>query len=173
LQSAWPERSVGNPFLDCLPGRLDGFHGLIRPPRRRAHPSGSGYASVQNAYKPSAFSDVKGWRWWWARECDNSLPQAVEAEEGEDELAVGDFVADGGGNPVACGADAALVAGWTEVAALLSFRSLARMRMQGKARRRSWPQSGHWRDSDSERDAPATFSGRFSALSPARRRRRA
>ena len=43
---------------------------------------------------------------------------AQDAGDGEDELAVGDFVADGGGNPVACGADAALVAGWTKVAAL-------------------------------------------------------
>jgi len=33
-------------------------------------------------------------------------------------LAVGDFVANGGGDPVAGGADAALVTGWTEVAAL-------------------------------------------------------
>ena len=33
-------------------------------------------------------------------------------------MAVGDFVADGGGDPVAGGADAALVTGWTEVAAL-------------------------------------------------------
>ena len=33
-------------------------------------------------------------------------------------MAVRDFVADGGGDPVAGGADAALVAGWAEVAAL-------------------------------------------------------
>ncbi len=33
-------------------------------------------------------------------------------------MAVGDFVANGGGDPVAGGADAALVAGWTKVAAL-------------------------------------------------------
>lgn len=38
--------------------------------------------------------------------------------DGEHELAVGHFVADGGGNPVARGADAALVAGLAEVAAL-------------------------------------------------------
>ena len=38
--------------------------------------------------------------------------------DGEDELAVRDFVADGGGDPVAGGADAALVAGGAEVAAL-------------------------------------------------------
>ena len=37
--------------------------------------------------------------------------------DGEDELAVRDFVADRGGNPFAGGADAALVAGGTEVAA--------------------------------------------------------
>lgn len=43
---------------------------------------------------------------------------AQEFGNGEDKLAVGDFVADGGGDPVAGGADAALVAGWTEVAAL-------------------------------------------------------
>jgi hypothetical protein len=35
-----------------------------------------------------------------------------------DELAVGDIVADGGGDPVAGGADAALMAGGAEVAAL-------------------------------------------------------
>jgi hypothetical protein len=38
--------------------------------------------------------------------------------DGEDELAVRDFVADGGGNPFAAGTDAALVAGGAEVAAL-------------------------------------------------------
>jgi hypothetical protein len=43
---------------------------------------------------------------------------AKDFGDGEDELAVGDFVANGGGDPVAGGADAALVAGWTEVAAL-------------------------------------------------------
>jgi len=52
LQAAWPERSVGNPFLDRLPGWLDGLHGL----------------------------DVEGWR-RRAREMDNVLPEAVEAEE--------------------------------------------------------------------------------------------
>ncbi len=39
---------------------------------------------------------------------------------GEDKLAVGDFVADGGGDPLANGAGAALVAGGAEVSALLS-----------------------------------------------------
>ena len=43
---------------------------------------------------------------------------AQDLGDGEDELAVGDFVADGGGDPVAGGADAALVAGGAEVAAL-------------------------------------------------------
>ena len=43
---------------------------------------------------------------------------AQDAGDGEDELAVRDFVADGGGDPVAGGADAALVAGGAEVAAL-------------------------------------------------------
>ena len=43
---------------------------------------------------------------------------AQDAWNGEDELAVGDFVADGGGDPVTGGADAALVAGGAEVAAL-------------------------------------------------------
>jgi hypothetical protein len=43
---------------------------------------------------------------------------AEDFRDGEDELAVGDFVADGGGDPVAGGADAALVAGRAEVAAL-------------------------------------------------------
>ena len=52
MQAAWPERSVGNPFLDRLPGRLDGLHGV----------------------------DVEGW-WGRAREMDDSLPEAVEAEE--------------------------------------------------------------------------------------------
>jgi hypothetical protein len=39
-----------------------------------------------------------------------------DAGDGEDELAVGDFVADGGGDPLAGGADAALVAGGAEAA---------------------------------------------------------
>ena len=43
---------------------------------------------------------------------------AEDLGDGEHELAVGHFVADGGGNPVARGADAALVAGRAEVAAL-------------------------------------------------------
>ncbi len=43
---------------------------------------------------------------------------AQDAWNGEDELAVGDFVADGGGDPVTGGADAALVAGGAEVATL-------------------------------------------------------
>ena len=42
---------------------------------------------------------------------------AQDLWDGEDELAVGNFVADGGGDPVARGADAALVAGRAEVAA--------------------------------------------------------
>ena len=41
-----------------------------------------------------------------------------DAGYGEDELTVGDFVADGGGDPVAGGADAALMAGRAEVAGL-------------------------------------------------------
>jgi len=40
--------------------------------------------------------------------------------DGEDKLAVGDFVADGVGDPLANGAGAALVAGGAEVAAFLS-----------------------------------------------------
>ena len=43
---------------------------------------------------------------------------AQDAGEGEDELAVGNFVADRGGDPFAGGADAALVAGGAEVAGL-------------------------------------------------------
>jgi hypothetical protein len=43
---------------------------------------------------------------------------AQDTGDGEDELTVGDFVADGGGDPVTGGADAALVAGGAEVAAL-------------------------------------------------------
>ena len=42
---------------------------------------------------------------------------AQDAGDGEDELTVGNFVADGGGDPFAGGADAALVAGGAEVAA--------------------------------------------------------
>ena len=42
---------------------------------------------------------------------------AEDFGDGEDELAVGDFVADGGGDPVGGLADAALVAGGAEVAA--------------------------------------------------------
>jgi hypothetical protein len=45
---------------------------------------------------------------------------AEDARDGEDKLAVRDFVADGGGDPVAGGADAALVAGRAEVSALAS-----------------------------------------------------
>ena len=41
-----------------------------------------------------------------------------DAGDGEDELAVGDFVADGGGDPLASGTGAALVAGGAEMAAL-------------------------------------------------------
>ena len=43
---------------------------------------------------------------------------AQDTGDGEDELAVGDFVTDGGGDPVTGGADAALMAGGAEVAAL-------------------------------------------------------
>jgi hypothetical protein len=43
---------------------------------------------------------------------------AEDLGDGEHELAVGHFVADGGGDPVAGGADTALMAGRTEVAAL-------------------------------------------------------
>ena len=43
---------------------------------------------------------------------------AQDFGDGEDELTVGDFVADAGGNPVADGAGAALVTGGAEVAAL-------------------------------------------------------
>ncbi len=43
---------------------------------------------------------------------------AQDFRDGEDELAVGDFVADGGGDPIGGLADAALVTGWAEVAAL-------------------------------------------------------
>ncbi len=43
---------------------------------------------------------------------------AEDLGDGKDELAVGHFVADGGGDPVAGGADTALMAGRAEVAAL-------------------------------------------------------
>ncbi|MFT6180191.1 MAG: hypothetical protein ACJAQT_002085 [Akkermansiaceae bacterium] len=73
--------------------------------------------------------DVEG-RWRRAREMDDTSPEAVESEkefdflatedlgDGEDELAVGDFVANGGCDPLANGAGVALVAGGAEVAAL-------------------------------------------------------
>jgi hypothetical protein len=53
---------VGDPFLDRLPGWFDRLHGL----------------------------DVEGRR-WRARECDDSLPEAVEAEEEFNFLAADDF----------------------------------------------------------------------------------
>ncbi len=53
---------IGDPFLDGLPGRFDGFHGL----------------------------DVEGW-WRRAREMDNAFPEAVEAEEKLDFLATDDL----------------------------------------------------------------------------------
>ena len=65
---------VGNPFLDRLPGRFDRLHGL----------------------------DVEGWR-RRARERDDSLPEAVEAEEELDFLAADDF-ADGFHGALAAGA---------------------------------------------------------------------
>ena len=102
MQAAWPERSVGNPLFDRLPWWFDGLHGLIRPPRRRAHPAGFGFASVQNAYKPSAFFNVEGW-WWRAREMDDACPKAVEAEEELDFLAPEDG-ADGLHGALAAGA---------------------------------------------------------------------
>jgi hypothetical protein len=43
---------------------------------------------------------------------------AQDAGDGEDKLTMGNFVADGGGDPVAGGADAALVAGGAEVSTL-------------------------------------------------------
>ena len=58
MQAAWPERSVGNPFLDRLPGRLDGLHG---------------------------FDVERGWGRAW--EMDDACPKAVEAEEELDFLA--------------------------------------------------------------------------------------
>jgi len=50
---------------------------------------------------------------------------AQDLGDGEDELAVGDFVADGGGDPLANGAGAALVAGGAEVATLAGERRQA------------------------------------------------
>jgi hypothetical protein len=63
-----------DPFLDRLPGRFDRLHGLDVKRRRRR-----------------------------ARECDNSLPKAVEAEEELDFLAADDF-ADGFHCALAAGA---------------------------------------------------------------------
>ena len=65
---------VGDPLLDRLPGRFDRLHGL----------------------------DVEGWR-RRARERDDSLPEAVEAEEELDFLAADDF-ADGFHGALAAGA---------------------------------------------------------------------
>ncbi len=65
---------VGDPFLDRLPGRFDRLHGL----------------------------DVEGWR-RRARECDDSLPETVEAEEEFNFLAADDF-ADGFHDALAAGA---------------------------------------------------------------------
>jgi hypothetical protein len=48
---AWPERSAGNPFLDGLPGWLDGLHGFDIEGRRR-----------------------------WSGKMDDAFPKAVEAE---------------------------------------------------------------------------------------------
>ena len=50
---------------------------------------------------------------------------AQDPGDGEDELAVGDFVADGGGDPLADGAGAALVAGGAEVATFAGERRQA------------------------------------------------
>jgi hypothetical protein len=157
------------------------LHGLIRPPRRRAYPSGSGFASVQNAYKPSAFfserlsafdreeveatipvveaggdEDVEvrvedevvaegldggdggelavreveagaepitqGFDGGAEEQVEEVASFAKDAAQGpghgEDELAVGNVVAKGVADPVAGGADAALMAGGAEVAAL-------------------------------------------------------
>jgi hypothetical protein len=53
---------VGDPFLDRLLGRFDGLHGV----------------------------DVEGRR-WRAWECDDSLPEAVQAEKKFNFLAADDF----------------------------------------------------------------------------------
>jgi hypothetical protein len=50
---------------------------------------------------------------------------AEDFGDGEDELAVRDFVADGGGDPIGGLADAALVAGRAEVAGSCSARASA------------------------------------------------
>ena len=63
---------------------------------------GSGGGVKENGEEPAAFAE----------------DSAQDAWNGEDELAVRDFVADGGGDPVTGGADAALVAGGAEVATL-------------------------------------------------------
>jgi hypothetical protein len=78
----------------------------------------------------SAFGEVEAGAEGVAEGCGGGVEEVGEemtsfAEDaaqdfgnGKDKLAVGDFVADGGGDPVAGGADAALMAGWAEVAAL-------------------------------------------------------
>ncbi len=44
------------------------------------HPAGSGFAYVQNAYKPSAFFDGEG-RLWRRRDVDDTGPKSPAAEE--------------------------------------------------------------------------------------------
>ena len=84
MQAAWPERSVGNRFLDGLPGWLDGLHGL----------------------------DVEGRR-GRAWEMDNALPEAVEAEEEFDFLAA-DHSAGDLHRPIAAGAEERVAAPHSE-----------------------------------------------------------
>ena len=74
---------IRDPFLDGLPGRLDGLHGF----------------------------DVEGRR-WWAGKMNGAFPQAVEAEEGADgfhgALAAG-ALRISGGNWVVCGRDRIII----------------------------------------------------------------
>jgi len=83
---------------------------------------GDGTESAFGEVEAGAEGDAEGFG-GGVEEVGEELPALAEDVaqdfgDGEDKLAVGDFVADGGGDPVAGGADAALVAGWAEVAAL-------------------------------------------------------
>jgi hypothetical protein len=108
-----PEFAVG----EIEAGAEGVAEGLIRPPRMAGSPFGLRLRLRPKRLRPSALFGGG------VEEVAEELAALAEDAaqdfgDGEDELAVGDFVADGGGNPVAGGADAALMAGWAEVAAL-------------------------------------------------------
>ncbi len=62
---------------------VERLHGLIRPLRLRAHPSGfvpRSRNSVQNTSGPSAFFNAEGREGRW-READDSLPQTMQPQK--------------------------------------------------------------------------------------------